>query len=97
MAIDYTDAAVNLRLYYPDWVAVDEDGTHWLIETKGREDTDLAHKDDAARRWCENATSLTGTPWRYMKVLQKAYEEHRPRTFRNLRNMIEGLTGMFER
>ena len=27
---------MNLRYYYPDFVAVDENGTHWLLETKGR-------------------------------------------------------------
>ncbi len=35
-SIDYTDAGMNLRSYYPDFVAVDTEGTHWLIETKER-------------------------------------------------------------
>ena len=34
-AIEYADSAGNLRLYYPDFVAVGTDGKHWLIETKG--------------------------------------------------------------
>jgi type III restriction enzyme len=33
-SIDYTDAGMNLRSYYPDFAAVDTDGTHWLIETR---------------------------------------------------------------
>lgn len=96
ISIDYTDSAVNLRMYHPDWVAVDEEGNNWLIETKGHEDVDVAYKDNAAHRWCDNATDLTGTPWRYMKILQDQYEYHRPKTFRNLRSVVEGLTGMFE-
>jgi hypothetical protein len=44
--------------------------THWLIETKGQESVDVAHQDQAARLWCENATELTGTPWRYLKMPQ---------------------------
>ena len=36
------------------------DGDHHLIETKGREDIDVVHKDRAATIWCENATLLTG-------------------------------------
>lgn len=40
------------------------------IETKGREDIDVAHKDRAAHIWSENATLLTGVAWRYMKVPQ---------------------------
>jgi type III restriction enzyme len=47
-AIEYTDSANNLRYYEPDFVAVDADGLHHLIETKGREDIDVAHKDRAA-------------------------------------------------
>lgn len=72
-SIEYTDNATNLRYYEPDFVAVVVDGTHWLIETKGREDIDVAHKDRAARIWCENATILTGTSWRYVKVPQAEY------------------------
>ncbi|MCI0417418.1 DEAD/DEAH box helicase family protein [bacterium] len=33
-AIDYTDGE-NLRSYYPDFVAIDVEGTHWLLESKG--------------------------------------------------------------
>jgi type III restriction enzyme len=69
-SIEYTDNATNLRFYEPDFVAVTSDGIHWLLETKGREDIDVAHKDRAAVIWCENATLLTGTPRRYMKIQQ---------------------------
>ena len=31
-SIEYTDGAMNLRSYYPDFVAVDTDGRHWLNE-----------------------------------------------------------------
>ena len=51
---------------------------HHLIETKGREDVEVAHKDRAARLWCENATLLTGTEWRYKKIPQKEFEKLRP-------------------
>ena len=67
-AIEYTDAAGNLRYYEPDFVAVTADGAHHLIETKGQEDVNVAHKDRAARLWCENATQLTGSRGRYLKV-----------------------------
>lgn len=69
-AIEYTDNVNSLRYYEPDFVAVDNEGGHYLIETKGREDLDVAHKDRAARIWCENATLLTGVAWDYLKVLQ---------------------------
>jgi type III restriction enzyme len=48
-SIDYTDAGMNLRSYYPDFVAVDTNGTHWLIETKGAETAEVVYKDSAAK------------------------------------------------
>lgn len=83
-AIAYTDAVANLRYYEPDFVAVTADGVHHLIETKGREDIDVQHKDRAARLWCENATILTGTEWEFKKVLQKEFEQLQPDDFEDL-------------
>ena len=82
--IPYTDSAANLRYYEPDFVAVTTDGVHHLIETKGREDIDVRHKDRAAELWCENATVLTGTGWVYRKVLQKEFEKLQPTDFEDL-------------
>lgn len=83
-AIEYTDNAANLRFYEPDFVAVLSDGTHWLIETKGREDLDVAHKDRAARIWCENATLLVGTRWHYVKVPQADFSNLQAADFAEL-------------
>jgi type III restriction enzyme len=77
-SIEYTDAAMNLKSYFPDFVALDDEGTHWLLEAKGQENIDVIRKDNAATRWCENATALTGTLWRYVKVPQKDFEALRP-------------------
>jgi type III restriction enzyme len=76
--IEYTDAAMNLRNYEPDFVAVDKSGTHWLLESKGQENVDVARKDVAAERWCENGSSLTETKWQYVKVPQKEFEALQP-------------------
>jgi type III restriction enzyme len=82
--IEYTDAVNNLRYYEPDFVAVLSDDTHYLIETKGREDVDVAHKDRAAQIWCENATLLSHTAWEYIKVTQKEFEKLEPTQFADL-------------
>jgi len=84
-AIEYTDAAMNLRNYYPDFVAIDHDGTYWLLETKGQQTEDVSHKDHAAALWCENATNLTGTKWQYLKVMQKAFENLHPESLEELK------------
>jgi len=83
-SIPYTDSAANLRYYEPDFVAVTTDGIHHLVETKGRQDIDVKHKDRAAKLWCENATVLTGTEWVYRKVLQKEFEKLQPSDFEDL-------------
>lgn len=83
-AIEYTDPNMNLRSYYPDFVAVEESGTRWLLETKGAETTEVERKDEAARRWCEDATKLTGVRWRYLKVPQKPFEQLQAATFSDL-------------
>ena len=71
--IQYIANTGNIRHYYPDFVAVDADGQHYLIETKGLEDTNVANKDRAANIWCANASMLTGTPWCFVKVAQIDY------------------------
>lgn len=65
-------------------VGVPAGGVHHLVETKGRGDIDVKHKDRAAQLWCENAAVLTGTGWLYRKVLQKGFEELRPDDFEDL-------------
>jgi type III restriction enzyme len=83
-AIEYTDSVGNLRYYEPDFVALTKEGTHYIVETKGLEDVNVANKDRAAHLWCENTTRLTGKPWAYVKVLQTAYKQLQPTRFEDL-------------
>ena len=83
-AIEYTDSAGNLRYYEPDFVALTKDGAHYIAETKGLEDVNVANKDRAAHLWCENATKLTGKAWAYVKILQTAYKHLQPTRFEDL-------------
>jgi type III restriction enzyme len=83
-AIEYTDSVGNLRYYEPDFVVLTGDRIHYIVETKGLEDTNVANKDRAAQLWCENTTRLAGTPWAYLKVLQVAYKQLQPTRFEDL-------------
>ena len=83
-SIEYTDSVANLRYYEPDFVAVLENGEHYLIETKGREDPDVPHKDRAAKLWCEYATELTQVKWQYLKVPQQDFKRLEPSEFSDL-------------
>ena len=89
--IEYTDGASNLRNYYPDFVAVAKDQTHWLIETKGAETEEVTYKDRAAALWCENATQLTGVTWQYLKVKQKDYKQLQPDSLSDLAVLQTGF------
>lgn len=89
-SIPYTDSVANLRYYEPDFVAVTKSGAHYLLETKGREDVDVRHKDRAAELWCENAAQLTGVEWVYLKVMQTAFEEMHPTDFAELQYLNIG-------
>ena len=90
-SIEYPDSLSNIRNYYPDFVARMKDGTHWIIETKGREDIEVKRKDDAAERWCENATNLTGTNWHFVKVPQREFDGLQQSKFEDLSNVLKLL------
>jgi type III restriction enzyme len=83
-AIEYTDSVGNLRYYEPDFVVLTGDGIHYIVETKGLEDTNVANKHRAAQLWCENTTRLAEESWAYFKVLQTAYKQLQPTRFEDL-------------
>lgn len=84
--IAYTDSMNNIRHYRPDFIVVRKGNEeHFLVETKGREDIDVQFKDEAAIRWCQAATDLTGIQWNFIKILQKDFEQVEARTFDDLR------------
>jgi type III restriction enzyme len=82
--IQYTDTIANIRNYFPDFIAIADDNTNWIIETKGREDIEVRLKDNAAINWCKTATELTKVNWEYLKVPQKEFEQLHPDTFEEL-------------
>ena len=83
-AISYTDTATNIRHYFPDFLVKRDDGSQWIVETKGLEDVNVARKDEAAQDWCAAAAELTGAAWEYLKALQTDFESFRPETFAEL-------------
>lgn len=61
------------REYNADFIAIDHDRTHWVIEVKMDKEMDTADvrgKRDAARRWANHvsADENVGTDWRYVLV-----------------------------
>jgi type III restriction enzyme len=93
-SIDYLSSRGAIRLYYPDFIAVQKIGkkkVFWIIETKGREYEDTDRKDDAIKRWCEDITKQTGQEWKYLKVMQADFEASR--NLKNFAGLVSERTG----
>ena len=65
----------NGRRYYPDFIAIDASGLHWLIEAKSDKDAenrDVLEKQAAAERWARhvNDSGETDAEWRYLLVTE---------------------------
>jgi type III restriction enzyme len=59
------------RVYEPDFVAVEADRTHWVVEAKADRDLpsrEVGAKELAAKRWAQHVSAQTGVQWRYLLV-----------------------------
>ncbi|MBW1614846.1 MAG: hypothetical protein JRJ57_13020, partial [Deltaproteobacteria bacterium] len=86
--VEYKDSKDNLRLYYPDFVVTIEESQRLIIETKGREDVDVERKDKRIKKWCKDATGLSGSKWSFIRVDQEDFEKHR---FKSIKELISAL------
>jgi type III restriction enzyme len=86
--VEYRDSAGNLRLYYPDFVVLDDKDKHLIIETKGREDVDVEHKDKRIGLWCEDATNLMESKWSFVRVDQEDFERYRFKSIKELASTL---------
>jgi type III restriction enzyme len=87
-ALEYVSSTGALRYYYPDFVARLVDDTCLVIETKGLEDVEVPLKDRRARRWCRDATRLSGREWAYEKVPQSVFDAYAGDTIEGLRRTL---------
>lgn len=67
--------------YHPDFIAIDSDGTHWVVETKANDHLKsdvVVAKRDRARQWATtvNATQGANMPkWRYVLASEADVDE----------------------
>ena len=57
------------REYNPDFVAVETDGVHWLVESKMDKEMkspDVAGKENVALRWANHVSAKTDAKWQYL-------------------------------
>jgi type III restriction enzyme len=81
--VQYLSSAGAVRLYYPDFVAVQATKSgpvHWIIETKGQEFEDTDTKATHMHRWCEEVSKETAQRWDYLKVSQVTFDQFRKAT-----------------
>ena len=84
----YVRADGDLSTYTPDFIVRAQDGTIFIVETKGREEIDLPQKMKRLREWCIDVTAashaLGGPEYRFLFVDQPGFEKHRPRDLAGL-------------
>lgn len=86
-SIDYFSSKGAIRLYHPDFVAVQRVGNkrvNWIIETKGIEYEDTDRKDASIKRWCEDITAQTKQEWKYLKIKQSTFNSLTPKNINEL-------------
>ncbi len=88
--VEYKDSKDNLRLYYPDFLVTIDESERLIIETKGREDVDVEHKDKRMKKWCKDAMGLSGSKWSFMRVGQEDFEKY---IFKSVKELISALKG----
>lgn len=86
--LEYVKADGELSTYTPDFIVKTEDGSVWIVETKGREELDLPNKMKRLRQWCLDATAAsvgdTGINYGFVYVEQESFAKHQPDTFAGL-------------
>jgi type III restriction enzyme len=85
--VEYRDSRGNLRNYHPDFVAGVK-GTYYVLETKGEVDEDVKYKDERIKIWCEDASRVTGTAWKFARINQQDFEKYH---FNNLSDLVGSL------
>ena len=91
--IEYIASGGGVRYYYPDFIVLARNGDMFLVETKGLEDIEVAIKDDRARKWCRDATDLTGHSWYYVKVPYETFRSSAVTTFDALYRLALAASG----
>ncbi len=90
-SVEYRDNQGNLRRYYPDFVVLTDKNEYLIVETKGREDVDVVHKDKRIKLWCEDASNLTGNKWTFIRIVEERFRRCRFENIEQLKSVFGGL------
>lgn len=73
LRVDYLTAEHRLALYTPDFFVRTVEGALYLVETKGRQDSDVGRKASAALEWCRSAAKSSKS-WDYVFIPQNVMQ-----------------------
>jgi type III restriction enzyme len=66
-----------------------------VVETKGREDLDVALKMERLRQWCEDLNGIQkNVNYDFVFVDQEGFEKYPPKTFRQLLDGFQEFKGI---
>jgi type III restriction enzyme len=85
--MEYISERGGLRTYRPDFL-IRTAVANYIVETKGWEDLEVARKDLRALKWCHDATTLSRTEWRYLKVTDALFRSTNWASFQQLADTI---------
>ena len=88
--LDYVKADGDISNYYPDFFVRTILGEIWIVETKGREDSNDPGKWERLQQWCADATKLD-SPQAYgaLFVREEDWDRYRPKS---LQDAIQAFT-----
>ena len=92
-ALEYIAENGALRYYYPDFVVRLSTTRACSLRRRGCEDQDVPFKDKRARRWCRDATRLTGRQWSYMRTDQDVFDVFTGESVEALCRFVEARQG----
>ncbi len=86
--LDYRNAEGSIAYYYPDFFVKVDNRTVYIIETKGREDTDDPLKIARLKQWCSDANERQKkVAYKMLYVKQEEWEKYTPKGFSELRSL----------
>ena len=88
--LDYIKPDYSISNYIPDFVVHLKNGKYVIIETKGREDTDVRHKMERLRDWCESVNKIqSDMKFDFVYVDEEGFKKYQPRTFADVMKMFK--------
>lgn len=88
--LEYQTSDGNVAAYYPDFLVKASERELYIIEAKGREDVEDAHKIHRLEQWCADANKLKARMWcSFLYIRQDDWDrlERKPRSLAELKQL----------